>query len=89
MLMQLFALLDFLVIGGVLLSYFDVGMNFVIFFYFFFFVKTVVFLPNFAGWVDLVALLIFILALFGVFNFVTWIAVLWVLQKAVFSLFSS
>ena len=89
MIMQLFALLDFLVVGGVLLSYFDVGRNIVAFFYLFFFIKTVVFLPNIAGWIDLIALIIFILALFGVFNFVTWIAVIWILQKAIFSLFST
>lgn len=49
-------------------------------------IKGVIFFRDIASIVDMGVAVVFILALFGIYNVLTWIAVLWVLQKAVFSM---
>ncbi|MBM3199827.1 hypothetical protein FJZ53_02730 [Candidatus Woesearchaeota archaeon] len=48
--------------------------------------KGIMFFRNIVSLLDVGTAIVFALALLGVYNILTWLAVLWVLQKAVFSL---
>ncbi len=49
--------------------------------------KGILFFRNIVSLFDFGIAVIFILALFQVYNVLTWIAIVWILQKAVLSLF--
>ena len=48
--------------------------------------KGIVFFGNIVSFIDFGIAIIFLLALFQIYNVLTWIALIWILQKAVLSL---
>lgn len=51
-------------------------------------VKSIIFLKNISSVIDLIAAIHIIFAMFGNYYSLTWLFVLWLLQKGVFSLYS-
>jgi len=87
MLILLLGILDILAGISLLLLKFSMGYTIAAFFTIYLLVKGVAFITNWTSWVDLTVVAIFILALFGNFNLLTYVAVVWLLQKGIFSLF--
>ena len=50
--------------------------------------KSVIFISDVSSVVDLVTALIYLLAVFGIYFFFSWIFALWLIQKGIFSLLS-
>ena len=50
------------------------------------FIKSIVFFKDISSIIDLAVFIIFILALFGTYNFLTYAAIIWLLQKGIVSL---
>lgn len=91
MIKYVFGLLDILTGIALIALYFDffnIGFlkSISIFVFVLFLLKSLVFLPNIASFVDLMGGAFFILGLFGLFSPLTWIAVFWFIQKGLVSL---
>lgn len=85
--LKLMGLMDLLTVTTLLLfKYGIIQQKFLIVAVAYLIIKGVIFFRDIASIVDVGVAVIFILALFGIYNVLTWIAVLWVLQKAVFSM---
>jgi len=52
-------------------------------------IKAVIFIKSFASLFDIVTVVFLVLAYFGFYYTITWICFAWLLQKGIFSLFSS
>ena len=50
--------------------------------------KSVIFISDVSSVVDLVTAVIYLLAVFGIYFFFSWIFALWLIQKGIFSLLS-
>ncbi|MEK6941015.1 MAG: hypothetical protein AABW49_03895 [Nanoarchaeota archaeon] len=85
MLLKLLGAIDLMTGISVVLVKFDINI-FATLFLVIFAIKSVIFITNPASWIDIIALIIFVLVIFGVFNIITWLAVIWVLQKGIVSL---
>ena len=91
MIKYIFGMLDILTGIALILLYFDFfSLGFLkgisLFVFVLFLLKSFVFLPNIASFVDLMGGAFFILGLFGLFSPFTWVAVFWFIQKGVVSL---
>ena len=87
--LKLMGLMDILSIAILLLfKYGLISQKFLIVAIIYLMIKGIMFFKNIVSLADFGVAIIFILALFGIYNVLTWIAILWILQKAVFSLFS-
>lgn len=54
-----------------------------------FLIKAILFFASVASFIDIIASIIFVLAIMGImFNILSWIAALWILQKGIISLVS-
>lgn len=85
--LKLMGLMDLLTVTTLLLfKYGIIQQKFLIIAVVYLIIKGVIFFRDIASIVDVGVAVIFILALFGIYNVLTWIAVIWVLQKAVFSM---
>lgn len=73
----------------ILFKYGFIGQTILLVFIVYLIVKGLIFFRDVTSIIDLASAIIFIFVLFGTFNILTWIALLWILQKAVFSLVSS
>ena len=51
-------------------------------------IKAVIFFRDFASIIDIFVVIIFVNALLGSFNILSWLAIIWLLQKGILSLFS-
>lgn len=49
-------------------------------------IKSLMFLGNIASFIDIIAVAVIVLAFFGVYGIVSWISVVWLVQKGLFSL---
>lgn len=89
MVLKLLGLMDILSITALLLfKYGLISQKFLIIAMIYLIIKAVIFFKDFASLIDFGVAIVFALALFGIYNVLTWIAVLWILQKAVLSLFT-
>ncbi|MDP2907497.1 MAG: hypothetical protein Q8O03_06155 [Nanoarchaeota archaeon] len=87
MIIKILGLMDLLSITILLLfKYGVVSQIFLIAAVIYLMAKGVIFFRNIASLLDFGVAIIFALALFQTYNVLTWIALVWVLQKAVFSL---
>lgn len=88
MIIRLLGLTDLLSVACLLLfRYGIVSRTFLIVAVIYLMAKGILFFKNIVSLIDFGVAIIFVLALFHVYNVLTWIAVVWILQKAVFSLF--
>ena len=87
--LKLMGIMDILSIVSLLLfKYGFIPQIFLIIAVIYLMIKGILFFRNIASLADFGVAVIFILALFGIYNIITWVAIVWILQKAVFSLFS-
>ena len=87
MIVKLLGLMDLLSIASLLLfKYGVVPQIFLIAAIIDLMAKGIMFFKNIVSLLDFAVAVIFILALFQVYNVLTWAAMVWILQKAVFSL---
>lgn len=85
--LKLLGLMDIMSITSLLLfKYGIIPQKFLIIAIIYLMIKGIVFFKNIVSLVDFGIAIIFILALFGVYNILTWIAIIWILQKAFLSL---
>lgn len=90
MIIKILGLMDLmLVLSLIIFKYGFIGQTIPLIFIVYLIIKGIIFFRDFTSIIDLVSTVIFVLALFGIFNVITWIALAWILQKAVFSLVSS
>ncbi|MBL7100982.1 MAG: hypothetical protein ISS23_03455 [Nanoarchaeota archaeon] len=88
-LLKLLGLMDITAIAIFLLFKFElVPQIFLIIALIYLTIKAMIFFKDFASLIDFGVIVIFTLTLFGIYNILTWIAVFWILQKAVLSLFT-
>lgn len=89
MILKLMGLMDILsVLILLLFKYGIISQKFVIIATIYLAIKGIIFFRNVVSLADFGVAVIFVLALFGVYNVLTWIAMIWILQKAILSLFS-
>ncbi|MBS3141205.1 hypothetical protein J4405_03615 [Candidatus Woesearchaeota archaeon] len=87
MILKLMGLIDLLAgIGLVLLKY-DMFQTVVLVLGLLVLIKAVMFFGSVISFIDIACFLVIILASFGIFNFISWIAAIWLFQKGFFSLF--
>ncbi len=87
--LKLMGLMDLLSVASLLLfKYGIISQTFLIIAVVYLMVKGIIFFRNIVSLIDFGVAVIFILALFGIYNVLTWIALVWITQKAVLSLFS-
>lgn len=88
MILKFLGLMDLLSITSLLLfKYGVIPQIFLIIAVIYLMAKGVLFFRNIASLLDFGVAIIFILALFQIYNVLTWVAIIWVLQKAILSLF--
>ncbi len=88
MILKLLGLMDLFSIASLLLfKYGVVSQKFLIVAVIYLMIKGIIFFRNIVSLLDFGIAVIFILALFQIYNVLTWIAIIWILQKAVLSLF--
>jgi len=89
MILKLMGLMDIISIAVLLLfKYGLISKMFLITVVIYLAIKGIVFFRNIVSLADFGVAIIFVLALFGIYNVLTWIAIVWILQKAILSLFS-
>ncbi|MBS3108553.1 hypothetical protein J4409_01650 [Candidatus Woesearchaeota archaeon] len=88
MIIYLLGLLDLLTAISLILLRFKVDF-FALFFALYLIIKSVLFIKSLASVFDLISGIVFILALYGYFGIITYIASIWLIQKAIFSFLSS
>ncbi len=87
MIIKFMGIMDILSVASLLLfKYGFISQKFLIIAMIYLMAKGVFFFRNIVSLIDFGVAVIFILALFGIYNILTWIAVFWILQKAVLSL---
>ncbi len=87
MILKLLGLMDLLSITILLLfKYGIISQIFLIAAVIYLMTKGIFFFKNIVSLLDFAVAVIFILALFQIYNVLTWVAMVWILQKAVFSL---
>jgi hypothetical protein len=89
MIIYLLGILDILAGLSLFSLRFEVGYFIAALFTVYLFLKSLVFIKNWASYIDLIVVVLFIIALVGNFNFLTYIGVLWLLQKGAFSLLNA
>ena len=82
----LLGLLDLLSGITLIMLRFNIGEFFAWFFVIYLIIKSAIFFTNFVSLVDVFAAIMFVLAIYGIYNALTWVAVIWLLQKAFFSM---
>ena len=50
-------------------------------------VKSIMFLGNIVSLIDIIAVVVIFLAFMNIYGIITWLVVIWLIQKGVFSLF--
>ncbi len=88
MIAKLLGIIDFLAALSIILLKFNVAESFAIVIALMLLVKSILFISDIVSIIDIGAVVFIILAIFGIFNIVTWIIFFWLLQKAIFSLIS-
>jgi len=89
MLLKIFGLLDIVAGLSIILAYLEKGQVFVLFLALIIFIKGIIFLWNWNSIVDVIAAVLMGIAAFGFFYAFTWLAMLWLFQKGIFSLLRS
>lgn len=89
MVVIILGLVDLLAAASFLFLKYGFLENWAVFFMFFLIVKGLVFIKSFVSVFDVVCGVFLIMAYFGIYNVMTWICFVWLLQKGIFSLFSS
>jgi len=51
-------------------------------------VKSIMFLGNIVSLIDIIAVVVIFLAFMNIYGIITWLVVIWLIQKGVFSLFT-
>lgn len=88
MIAKLLGIIDFLAAFSIVLLKFGLAEKFAIFIAIVLLIKALLFITDIVSIFDIIAVVFIFLAIFGIFNVVTWIAFFWLLQKAIFSLLS-
>ncbi len=68
------------------LAHFSVAQQTGILFAFYLAIKSLLFFRSWSSYVDFACAIIFVIAIFGTVNIVTYIAILWLVQKGILSL---
>jgi len=87
MILKLLGLIDLLAAIGLVMLKYDMFQTFALVLGLLVLIKAIMFFGSFISFIDIACFLVIILASFGVFNFISWIAAIWLLQKGFFSLF--
>lgn len=51
-------------------------------------IKGIIFIKSITSWIDIASGILMVVAVYGYFNILTWVAAIWLTQKGVISLFS-
>ncbi len=87
--LKLLGFLDLLSIIVLLLFKYNFVSKFVLLIALFYILgKAIIFFRDFASLVDFGVVIVFALALYGIYGIITWLAVIWILQKSIFSFLS-
>tara|TARA_Y100000034_G_C6759867_1_gene338355 strand:+ start:378 stop:644 length:267 start_codon:yes stop_codon:yes gene_type:complete len=87
MVVKLFGVLDFIAVVMFILAQWSIWDKFAIVVAIYLIVKALIFITTFASWIDLIAGIYLLLVVFDVHSFFSVIFILWLGQKAFFSLF--
>ena len=87
MILKLLGLIDLLAAIGLVMLKYDIFQTFALVLGLLVLIKAIMFFGSVISFADIACFLIIILAFFGVFNFISWIAAIWLFQKGFFSLF--
>ncbi len=88
MIIKLLGLMDMFSVASLLLfKYGIVSQKILVIAIIYLMIKGIIFFRNIVSLLDFGIAVIFVLALFQIYNVLTWIAIIWILQKAVLSLF--
>ena len=87
MIIKLFGLMDLVAAVLFLLLQWGIGGKVAIFFAIYLVVKSLIFIGDFTSWIDLIAGVYLFLVIFDVHSFFSFLFILWLGQKAFFSLF--
>ena len=87
MIVKLFGLLDLLAAVLFILLQWDIGIKLGIFIAIYLILKSLIFLKDPTSWIDLTAGVYLLLVVFNIHSFFSVIFILWLGQKAFFSLF--
>ena len=89
MISKIFGLIDLIAAFLLLLAGFDIVFTgLFVLFLLILLGKSLIFITSWASWIDLIAVLMMALVLIDIYSFLNILAVLWLLQKGIVSLFS-
>jgi len=89
MISKIFGLIDLIAAFLLLLAGFDIVFTgLFVLFLLIILGKSLIFITSWASWIDLIAVLMMALVLIDIYSFLNILAVLWLLQKGIVSLFS-
>lgn len=84
----LFGILDLIGALFFALAHFDIGVKITLIFALYLILKSLLFLPNIPSFVDIFSAIYILLVLVGfVYPVMSWLVILWLIQKGIFSLF--
>ena len=88
MIAKLLGIIDFLAAFSIVLLKFNLAETFATVIAIILLIKALLFITDIISIFDIISVVFIFLAIFGIFNVVTWIAFFWLLQKAIFSFLS-
>lgn len=87
MIVKLFGIMDLVAAAVFILVQWGFGANFALFVALYLILKSLLFLPDFASVIDLIAGIYLILVIYNIHDIFSTIFIIWLLQKSFFSLF--
>jgi hypothetical protein len=88
MIVKLLGLIDLLAAVFIILLRFNIGGSIALVIAILLLIKSFIFLRSFVSIIDILSGVFLLLAIYGHYYFFTWLFALWLLQKAVVSIFS-
>ncbi len=88
MIVKLLGLIDLLAAVFIILLRFNIGGSIALVIAIILLIKSFVFLRSFVSIIDILSGVFLLLAIYGHYYFFTWLFALWLLQKAIVSIFS-
>ena len=88
MIVKLFGILDLLVALSFMLIQWDIGKGFAMFLAIYLIIKATIFITDFTSWIDLLAGVYLLLVIYNIHSIFSVVFILWLGQKAFFSLFA-
>ena len=86
MIVQLFGLLDIIAALSVVLLKFDIFIWLSLVLGIYLIIKSLIFIKSLASWIDLICGIGMIISFIGFFSGFSWLVLIWLIQKGIFSL---